>query len=483
MPPPICPPPSPAPWRNYPYLLVPGDPQLVFPAAEGYQDVATDTYYASGILQGEASGRRYAFLTIFAKNGEILDLLSADFHVLALFDLESGTYDTGSRFDLPPTGPINLDRINVTRGHLDVSYTSRRRVSRMRARTDAEGGLYPFAYEFDLSAEARSGTEMALSLCADALKPPQAVGGAVHGGRITVYGQPDTYSYFQALTYSGTLRWGETEEAVSGRIGWLDRQWFPDYAGRYAGLLADRWGHQWTQVSLDTGWEFGLWRQFDREADDRPVMFSGLTATDPAGATLFADDVAVDVLSYLRDPERIEPLLADAQRLAGRRSSFRWFFDAFRLRAPSLDLDVVSMPLVAAPAHHMPIDYFSGPTRVEGTMGGQPVAGFGFHERTLPLSSPRQLVIVLYEFGAKPADRSARRQSVNRCGARRSGLGDDALRRGPALHCGAKLGGGDHPPRPVAAGRQPPLASAANRRRSCPPDDAVRVRDGNDACR
>ena len=241
-PPPICPPPSPAPWRNYPYLLVPDDPQLVFPAAEGYQNVATDTYYASGILQGEASGRRYAFITIFAKNDEILDLLSADLHVLALFDLESGTYDTGSRFDLPPTGPINLDRINVTRGHLDVSYSSRRRVSRMWGRTAPRSACYPFAYEFTLSAEAGSGTEMALSLCADALKPPQAVGGAVHGGRITVYGQPDTYSYFQALTYSGMLRWGETEEAVSGRIGWLDRQWFPDYAGRYAGPLADRVG-------------------------------------------------------------------------------------------------------------------------------------------------------------------------------------------------------------------------------------------------
>jgi hypothetical protein len=386
----------PAPWRSYPYVLVEGDPQLVFPAAEGYQDIATDTYYASGFLQGETSGRHYAFLTIFAKNGEIFDLLSADFHVLALFDLGSGAYDSGSRFDLPPAGPINLDRINVTRGRLDVSYTSRRRVSRMRARTAADG-LHPFAYELDLSAEARSGVEMALSLCADALKPPQAVGGAVHNGRITVYGQPDTYSYFQTLTYTGTLRWGETEEAVSGGIGWLDRQWFPDYAGRYAGVLADRWGHQWSQISLDAGWEFGLWRQFDREQDDRPVTFSGLTATDPAGTTLFVDDVAVDVLTYLRDPERIEPLLADAQRLAGRRSSFRWFFDTFRLRAPSLGLDVISTPFVAAPAHHMPIDYFSGPTRVEGTMNGQPVAGFGFHERTLPLSSPRQLVIVLFD--------------------------------------------------------------------------------------
>ena len=52
---------------------------------------------------------------------------------------------------------------------------------------------------------------------------------------------------------------------------------------------------------------------------------------------------------------------------------------------------------MTAPAHHMPIDYFSGPTQVEGTMNGQPVAGFGFHERTLPLSSPRQLVVVLHD--------------------------------------------------------------------------------------
>src|SRR5512147_3114025 len=68
MPPPVCSPPAPAPWRSYPYQLVAGDPQLVFPAAEGHQDVASDTYYASGVLRGETSGRRYAFLTIFAKN-------------------------------------------------------------------------------------------------------------------------------------------------------------------------------------------------------------------------------------------------------------------------------------------------------------------------------------------------------------------------------------------------------------------------------
>jgi hypothetical protein len=36
-------------WRSYPYRLVPDDPQLHFPQAEGYQDMASDTYYTSGV--------------------------------------------------------------------------------------------------------------------------------------------------------------------------------------------------------------------------------------------------------------------------------------------------------------------------------------------------------------------------------------------------------------------------------------------------
>jgi hypothetical protein len=86
-----------------------------------------------------------------------------------------------------------------------------------------------------------------------------------------------------------------------------------------------------------------------RREDDRQVMFSGLTATDPAGLTIFAD-VVTDILTYLRDPGLIEPLLADVQELAGRRSAIRYFFDAFRLSAPSLKLDVVASSLVAVPA-------------------------------------------------------------------------------------------------------------------------------------
>lgn len=76
-----------------------------------------------------------------------------------------------------------------------------------------------------------------------------------------------------------------------------------------------------------------------------------MTASDPTGQTLFIDDHAIESLSFVRGPNLIKPLLADAQNAAGIRAQIRYFFDPFRLRAPSLGLEVVSAQLVAAPAH------------------------------------------------------------------------------------------------------------------------------------
>lgn len=239
-----CPPPLAAPWRVYPFTLVPGDPEMIFPAAEGHQEVATDTYYASGILTGTASGHRYAFLTIFAKNEKIFSVLSADFFVFALFDLDTGRYDTAPEFDLQPGHAINSDNINVSRGRLEVTDTAGQRVSRFQARQSPAGKPIPFADALDLVGRGRTGAWMELNLSADALKPPQAVGGTAFGGRIRVKGQDDTHSSSQSLGYAGTLRWGGTEEALAGSIGWLDRQWFPDCVGKSAGLLAELYGHQ-----------------------------------------------------------------------------------------------------------------------------------------------------------------------------------------------------------------------------------------------
>jgi hypothetical protein len=389
----------PAPVATYPYVIpyiaAEEDPQMVFPAAEGYQGVATDTYFASGILEGKTTGHRYGFLTIFVKNSNILNTISADLHVVSLFDLETGLYGTMSLFDLPPDYATNDQRLDVTEGSLGVAYSSPQGISRFEARRSRSGKLCPFAYRLELHGTDDIGASMDLVLRAVAPKPPQAVGGPTYKGKITVFGQPDTHSYYQSLDFDGRLRWGVLAEPVRGIVGWVDRQWFPKYVGEFNGVLNDRYGHQWSSFSLDNGYEFGLWRHFDRYDDDRVVDYYGLTITRPDGSTVFTRDFTVDVITYVRDPDLFVPLLAPLQSLFGRRSDIRYFMDAFRLRVPSLALDLISTPLVAAPFHLMPVDYVHGPTRLEGTMGDEAVAGFGFHERTLPLSRADRLIIVL----------------------------------------------------------------------------------------
>lgn len=388
-------------WRRYPYELVASDPSLHFPAAEGHQGATSDTYYASGILRGEQSGRMYAFLVIFAQLLGSSRAFGLDMHIAALFDLATGGYMTFASYDLPPWR-WRKRRLTITRGRLDVGWESSRWSGRFAARRDTTGDLEPFGYTLGLCGRDRGGASVALDLAVDAIKPPQAVGGPAYQGAITVMGQPNTRSYFQGLRYQGMLTWRGATEAVRGDIGWLDRQWFPRYAGAHAGILSDRYGHQWSQLSLDNGWELSLWRHFARRQGNRETPFSGLTITDPAGRTSFCDQYHVEILSYCRDDGPIVPLYAPVQRLFGVRPDVRYFFDAYRLRVPALDLDVTSTPLIPAPAHRMPVDYLTGPTRLEGMMHGRRVTGYGFHERTLALSRSDAMIGATAAASASP---------------------------------------------------------------------------------
>jgi hypothetical protein len=69
--------------------------------------------------------------------------------------------------------------------------------------------------------------------------------------------------------------------------------------------------------------------------------------------------------------------------------------DRHRIRCPTLQLDLIGEPLVAAPAHGLPIEYMEGPYRYHGTMWGKPVTGFAFNERSLALYRDWELVDVL----------------------------------------------------------------------------------------
>jgi predicted secreted hydrolase len=380
-------------WRSYPYQLVPGDSQLDFPEAEGeHPDQESDTWFLAGQLDA-ATGRSFAFLTIFNKNqpgGTIV----ADFYTMALFDLDSGDYGTFTDYDMPPANlePDAQRKLEMASGHLDISYHSSAGTASWAACRNGDDELLPYTYRVSLVGTDHSGQSMRLDLAVTPTRAPTPVGASTYNGKIICFGQSDTYSYFQTgMSMTGTLRWGDVVEQVSGSSGHVDRQWFPKYAGG-GGTAGDprARSHEWRTINFDNGVDLSIWRQFDRTNGNALQPFTGATTShpDPAIPPECAEDVEVTISSYVRWPNTVRPLVRPL-------APARYMPDRHRITCATLQLDLVGEPLVPAPAHGLPIEYMEGPYRYQGTLWGKPVSGFAFNERSLALYRDWELVEVL----------------------------------------------------------------------------------------
>jgi len=380
-------------WRRYPYQLVPGDSQLDFPAAEGtHRDYESDTWYLSGQLTGEASGRHFAFIVIFNRNRPAPEVV-ADFYTLALFDVDQATYGTFTDYDMPPKNmePGARPKLTSAEGYLDLSYDSSAGTSTWRACRDSAGELIPYTYDFAAVGRDHEAADMELRLRVSSTRPPVPVGGSTYDGKIIACLQDDTYSYFQTgMRMEGTLRWGDVDEVVVGDSGHIDRQWFPSYAGGGAtGGDARGQAHEWHTISLDNGVDLSVWRQFDRRVGNALVPFTGMTAAYSDGtAPVCVEDLEVTTTGYVRWPNTVRPLMRPPSRA-------RYLPNRYTLSSKELELELVCEPLVHAPAHALPIEYMEGPYRYHGTMGGRPVTGFGIAEATNAMYRDWELVDVL----------------------------------------------------------------------------------------
>jgi predicted secreted hydrolase len=381
-------------WNSYPFQLVPGDRQLEFPAAEGeHPDQESDTWFIAGQLEATQTGRSFAFLTIFNKNqpgGTVV----ADFYTMALFDLDTGDYGTYTDYDMPPANmkPGAQRKLTMATGHLDLSYRSSAGTASWTTCRDEDGALQPYTYRVSPVGKDHDGRSMRLDLVVTATRAPTPVGASTYNGKIVCFGQSDTYSYFQTgMAMIGTLRWGAVVEQVSGSAGHVDRQWFPKYAGG-GGTGGDprARSHEWRTINFDNGVDMSIWRQFDRMNGNALQPFTGVTTShpDPAVAPECAEDVEVMVTSYVRWPEAIRPLVRPL-------AAARYMPDRHRITCATMQLDLVGEPLVAAPAHGLPIEYMEGPYRYQGTLWGKPVTGFAFNERSLALYRDWELIDVL----------------------------------------------------------------------------------------
>lgn len=375
-------------WKAYPYRLF-GDPVFTFPGIEGATTNETDTWYVGGKLAGLRSGRQFAFMTIFAKN-RLGGRIRADFYTFALFDLDTGDYGTFTEQDFPPVGLLGPPKLTLRVGHLDLAATTAAGRATWATRTDRNGALVPFAYRLGLRGEDQIGRRLALDADLDPQNRPSAVGGELTRGYITCFGQPRTGTYFQTSPLvRGTLVWGDHQEPVAGRVGHIDRQFFPRYAGIHAGPLARDRSHEWRSVNLDDGSDLSIWRQFDRRHRNAVEPFSGATRYQSGtDRTDYAPDVVVTNMSYVKWPSSVATFVPPP-------SPNRYLAAAHQLAVPEWDLTLTATPLVAAPAHALPVEYMTGPMDYQGTLAGQPVSGFGMSERTLALYRDWELVDVL----------------------------------------------------------------------------------------
>ena len=212
------------------------------------------------------------------------------------------------------------------------------------------------------------------------MRPPGPLGGRELGGEMMFLGAERTYSYFQSgLVMRGRLQWNGVDEEVEGDTGWIDRQWAVDDFTVHQDWRSTRYRNEWRVLHLDNGWDMSCFHQYHRHQRNAVVPWTGISAQGPAPDFVLraTHRVELTIPEFIRSPGivRARSMLTEGPR---------YFPHRYRLRVPEWDMDVAAEPLVDAPAHGLPIEYWTGPVRIAGTAFGAAVTGFGFDERSCP---------------------------------------------------------------------------------------------------
>jgi hypothetical protein len=368
-------------WKRYPYVPDWGDPrQFTLPVADAERpDLGVSTYFVDGFLTGRTSGRQYAFMTIFTDVRVLRKLVRASFYTFALYDCDGGRYGTYTDEDFPRPPWIRLRRkLAGDPDHLALRYAASAGTARWENATAADGTLRPFAWTLDLPGVDHRGAAMRLVLDVDAARPPAPLGGRALGGEMMFLGIERTWSYFQSgLVMRGDVHWGDFGEEVEGSVGWIDRQWSSSDFSAKQDRQSTRFRNEWRVIQLDSGWDMSCFHQYHRPARNAVVPWSGLSAQGPNGEIEATADVGLEIPEFIRSPGVVRGRYMVTE-------GPRWFPARYRLTAPAWEVDLAATPLVEAPAHALPIEYWTGPVRIAGRAFGRDVTGLGFDERSNP---------------------------------------------------------------------------------------------------
>jgi hypothetical protein len=390
-------------WKRYPYAAPWGDPAwFTFPACDGdARRLGVQTYFVDGFLRGARTGTSYAFLTVFtdARLGGGAQRFS--FYSLALFDCDRRHYGTCTDFDFPHPASTARDKLATAPDHLHLCYRSPAGDCLWRNQREPSGALRPFAWSLALHGVDHHGARMALELEVEALRPPAPLGGPELGGEMMFLGAERTFSYFQSgLRMRGRIAWGEVEEEVSGEVGWIDRQWAEDDFAKHQDPETSRYRNEWRVMQFDNGWDLSCFHQYLRDQRNAVVPWTGVSAQGPGPRFELraTHRVELEVPEFIRSPGIVRGLLMLSE-------GPRYFPYRYRLRVPEWEMDVSAEPFTDAPAHQFPIEWWSGPVRLEGRLFGEPVHGLGFDERSCPRVRGFEIAAALQQSADHASDR------------------------------------------------------------------------------
>lgn len=170
--------------------------------------------------------------------------------------------------------------------------------------------------------------------------------------------EPGSASYYYSiprLAASGRLRRGGQALEVAG-TAWLDREWGSGSLGPH-----ER-GWDWLALQLADGTDLMFYALRDRDGARDPHSAGTWVSRDGRARALSSQDVHIDVLGHWRSPR-------------GTVYPSRW-----RVRVPSLGLDVELTPVLADQELDTVPVYWEGDVAVSGTRAGRAVRGKGYVE-------------------------------------------------------------------------------------------------------
>jgi len=200
--------------------------------------------------------------------------------------------------------------------------------------------------------------EVSLDLTLVETMPP-----VLHGdGGLSQKGpQPGNASYYYSIVQqatSGELVIGEETFQVDG-LSWKDHEYST------SALSPGSVGWDWFSLQLDDGSALMLFQIRRDDGSIEPYSSASFISNDGALQTLGHEEWQLDVLDTWTSPH------------SGGEYPAHW-----RLRIPSIDLDLEGRPMMADQELNVSTIYWEGASEFSGTLSGEPVTARGYVEMT-----------------------------------------------------------------------------------------------------